>query len=217
MSESRPELQEQAKFPFEFHVTVDASEIDVNHYRAICRSIGVKAIVLDLEANDTDIRDVMTSSKLYGTDDEAFAELARIAEDLESADLAVVRRKIETAPWHPEAPTEKNGIVMPLGSYFESHFGINILPSEKDHLKQLIDESDLPNSLHLSRNAFKQDDDRITVMATARSYEGVAEDFIANVADHHRLLSSYFDVDDPIVEFALFDSNTQHDDEWIAA
>ncbi len=204
-------------YPYEFHVTVNAERIDVDKYRAACRDIGVKPIVLDLEVNSgTPFRDVMTSSKMHGSDHEAYTTLNGIAAALTARGYSVVRRKIETSPWHPGAPSTDNGIEMPGGSYFESHFGVLLRPEDKPFLRSVIDKSKLRHPLHLSSNAFKQEGDEITVMATARSYEGTVEEFTDNVAAHFGYLSQHFRVEDPIVEFALFDSSTHHDDAWLA-
>ncbi|OVE79531.1 hypothetical protein BVY00_00195 [bacterium G20] len=115
--------------PYEFHVTVEADGIKPAPFIKVCRQLGVKAIVLDLGVNNcSDLTDYMTSSKAkYETDAEALDELSRIAHGLN--DFTVIRRKIETVPWHQVAP-KAEGEAMPEGCYFESHLAIECRPEE---------------------------------------------------------------------------------------
>ncbi len=113
--------------PYEFHVTVEARDTDTQAFLETCRELGTKGIVLDLGINNqTELTDVMTSStKLLETDEDAMNEVDRIADGLSESGYRVIRRKIETAPWHPAAP-QQSGDTMPEGSYFESHLAVLI-------------------------------------------------------------------------------------------
>ena len=51
----------------------------------------------------------------------AFSELGRIANRLKVAGMDVVREKIETTPWRPNAPKTSLDRLSP-GNYFECHF-----------------------------------------------------------------------------------------------
>jgi hypothetical protein len=72
--------------------------------------------------------------------------------------------------------------------------------------------------LHLSRNAFKGPDTsgEEVVMATARSYEGTADDFRERAeAAKAELSARGFTVDKTIVEFTLSDTRVELDDAWV--
>jgi hypothetical protein len=148
------------KLPYEFHVTVDALNTNTSEFIDTCSEIGAKAIVLDLGINNgTVLSDCMTSStKLLENDNEAFCELYRIDDALSNKGFKVIRRKIETTPWHSLAP-QTDGDLMPEGSYFESHLAIATTPEQISGLREgLIETADiLP--LHLSRNVFKKIND----------------------------------------------------------
>ena len=118
-SQKWSEIQSREKessfpLPFEIHITVDGCEMrdpiffdrkkfDIDQFKVACNKIGVKPIVLDLEANSTIIKDHMTSSKHFGDNKSAYLESQRIFEELEKFGFDVVRTKIETVPWHPTA------------------------------------------------------------------------------------------------------------------
>lgn len=205
--------------PYEFHVTVDAINTNTEKFTKVCCDIGTKAIVLDLGINNgSALSDYMTSSKRqYETDDEAFAELYRLADGLAGAGFVVIRRKIETAPWHSAAP-QVDGDTMPDGSYFESHLAIGIAPNQIEQLRNgIVDTTDrLP--LHLSRNVFKKiNDGKVVIMSTLRDYDVHRNAFETKVADsQERIRELGFSlIKPPIIEFALYDSNTHQDDKWM--
>lgn len=63
------------------------------------------------------LKDVMTSSKHFGDNRSAYEEANRIANKLTSFGYKVVRKKIETVPWHPAAPVIPTGKEIPIWSY----------------------------------------------------------------------------------------------------
>lgn len=209
----------ETTIPYEFHVTVEAANINVEDFIQVCQDLGAKAIVLDLGINNgTELSDVMTSSKgAFPSDGDAFDELNRIADGLSSEDFIVIRRKIETAPWHPFAPQSSED-EMPAGSYFESHLAIQCEPESIPALRQGIAESAEELPLHLSRNAFKKaEDGKVIIMSTLRDYQSGYADFSQQVdASVERIEDLGFDLaKTPITEFALYDSNIHQDDDWM--
>jgi len=207
------------QLPYEFHVTVTPHERNPDEFREICAAIGVKAIVLDLGVNrGIELSDYMTSStQMLHADRDAAQELERIAREMKSAGLNVVRRKIETAPWHPQAP-QVEGEAMPEGSYFEAHLGVLVGEESVAVFRSDLQDEDATKDLHLSRNAFKQaSDGRVVMMATLRDYDSPYIDFAERVARAQQSIEAMgLSLDKaPITEFALYDSNAHHDDAWM--
>ena len=205
------------KLGYEFHVTIDAAGADQEAFKATCQELGVKPIVLDLGINNnTALTDYMTSSKAtYEEDEQAHAELQRIADGMEASSYKVVRRKIEAVPWHPNAP-QLAGKPMPEGCYFEAHLGIDLHEDDVAKLRETL-TAERPD-LHLSRNAFKQlGSGRMVLMATLRDYQTPFEAFEASVAGAQTVLAEAGFVleKEAIVEFALYDSNVHHDTPWM--
>lgn len=204
------------KTPYELHVTV-SQVTDLEAFKRACAAIGVKPIVLDLHtANNGVLKDMMTSSVVFGRNQEALTQLDFIAKALEQAGFEVVRKKIETVPWHPAAPSRAHANpVMPKDCYFECHFAIQAQDTEAC-MAQLRDLA-AAQECHLSRNVFKRHPDgSVTVMATYRSYDKVYEDVrehVERAANAFRLHN--FPVDKELIEFSLYDTRIHHDAEWL--
>ena len=217
--------------PFEIHITVDGCEMrdpiffdrkkfDIDEFKVACNKIGVKPIVLDLEANSTIIKDHMTSSKHFGDNKSAYLESQRIFEELEKFGFDVVRTKIETVPWHPAAPRigeHKNGC------YFESHIGVIISQDEKNYLNLFIDKLkdkefvELSGKAKLSRNFFKKSEDgKFINMLTYRSDKVGKPTFELEVETIKQLLSDNgFEFEKVEIEYSIYDTNVSHDTKWI--
>jgi hypothetical protein len=215
----------QGKLPYEIHITV--KEAQIKHFQQVCHNLGVKPIMLDLQQPGSDnvphqvIKDVMTSSTLMGNNTQAWAEMERIAKGLECENLSVVRKKIETVPWHPAAPSDQDALPeMPKDCYFESHIAVIV---DDPATRSKIDLYCLENNLHASRNAFKHyGDGSYKLMLTHRAYEGTQEQFKAVLAGYVRHLlciknshGELLTIDKVITEFSLFDSKISHDQAWL--
>ena len=234
--------EESATFPlpFEIHITVDLEKLletnfTIDNFREDCKSIEVKPIVLDLEMKEGSIKDVMTSSKHFGDNRSAYEEANRITNKLTSFGYKVVRKKIETVPWHPAAPTFKTGEPIPNGCYFESHIGVTISPEEKPYLEGLVEELnagffspsrgfsrpsqiELGGTCKLSQNFFKKSKDgsKFVNMLTYRDNMTCKEDFERDVELIKFLLNEdKFGFEKVEVEYALYDTNVNHDSKWI--
>lgn len=209
--------------PYEIHVTVESSERET--FQKACQELEVKPIVLALQGNGggTVLHDVMTSSVHLGDNRTASAEVERIAAGLAERGLTVVRRKIETVPWHPAAPCKANGVQeMPKDCYFESHLNTIVrASSEEESARQrsLLGHIAKAHGAHLSRNAFKLlSDSAYTLMLTLRSYDKLREDFeVARDALATHLHSAGFEVEKVITEFSVFDTKVSHDVTWLKA
>ena len=202
-SEKWNELQsreEKAEFPlpFEIHITVEVSgdnfdleymDGSLDYFKQCCGIIGVKPVVIDLEINgESPMKDIMTSSKHFGDNRSAYEESERISDELGKMGYKVVRKKIETVPWHPGAPVISTGKDIPNGCYFESHIGVIITPGrEKDNLNDFVnitlsDSSiiELWGTAKLSQNFFKKskNGDKFVNMLTYRCNRIGAPTFI---------------------------------------
>ena len=245
-SERWQELQlkeDNAKFPlpFEIHVTVDATEMndpimcdskrfDLELFKDACVEIGVKPIVINLEINgESDMEDVMTSSKHFGDNRSAYEESERIADKLSDYGFKIVRKKIETVPWHPGAPTFCTGEEIPNGCYFESHIGVIITPERKEDLQEFVEglnenctaagRVELGGTAKLSRNYFKKMlDGKFVNMITYRNNMTSNKKFQEEVKQIENSLkhwSNNFEYEKVEVEFAIYDTNVTHDLDWI--
>jgi len=218
--------------PYEIHVTVDTESFvytgGLEDFKSDCNEIGVKPIVLDLEMKEGTLKDVMTSSKHFGDNRTAYEEANHIANKLTSFGYKVVRNKIETVPWHPAAPTFKTGEPIPNGCYFESHIGVVILPDEKEALQEFVQglndrcteagRIEIGGTCKLSQNFFKKSKDgsKFVNMLTYRDNMTCREDFEHGVeAIKWSLDKCGFDFEKVEVEYALYDTNVNHDSKWI--
>lgn len=182
-------------------------------FRDTCENIGIKPITLDLEnSGNTVMKDVMTSSHVYGDNKIAYEECMRISFHLEKEGFKVIRKKIESVPWHPSAPIE-DGDKMPEDCYFEAHIGCIISPEEKPILQKIAEET----GSHLSRNFFKKmDNGKFVNMLTYRRYDNLYKDFDNYVNHIKELLNSKnIPFEKVITEFSVYDTNTSHDDKWL--
>lgn len=201
-------------FPYEIHITVQ----DVpngNAFKRACEVIGVKPILLALQSktNGT-LKDVMTSSVVIGTIEDAHIESRRIEHALRSFQMYPIRRKIETIPWNPIVEVS-NG----PSNYFEAHISIEVnlvnghLPrATKEQLREdcsLVD-------LHLSSNQFKNNTTTAVYMTTLREYDTTYDAFKNRTeAAIDFLEGRAWQIKSHVVEFAVFDSNVDHDKEWM--
>ena len=243
--------EDKATFPlpYEIHVTVNLensythkhiNEESLDEFKEHCKSIGVKPIVIDLEMKDkSSMKDVMTSSKFFGDNRTAYEESERIAKRLKEMGYDVVRKKIETVPWHPAAPQDKDkdhplfdGEPIPNGCYFESHIGVIVTKETKQDLEELVDflnESicEFSGTAKLSKNFFKKTDDgKFINMLTYRSNMANAKEFEAEVRSIEKIISGKndwsmlshfrsFEYEKVEIEYAVYDTNVTHDAKWI--
>jgi len=202
---------------YEIHITVK-SDGEIEQFKEACALLEVKPLVVQLSNGDVP-DDVMTSSSITCTPSELRDECVRILIGLEAMEWKTVRCKIECAPFHSKVVDLQPQDILPF-QYFESH--IPVIVTEADDLFCLgllcscLD-------LHLSANAFKVNDAQRTMMTTFRSVEYNATDFRAAVdlrvlalaGEHPSYDWGEFIVKSPVVEFAIFDSNRAHDNQWI--
>lgn len=229
--------EEKAQFPlpFEIHITVDGIEMsdpimsdrkrfDLEFFKSVCSEFEVKPIALELEINGGSIRDVMTSSKHFGTNRSAYEESQRIVSELDKCGFDVLRTKIETVPWHPQAPVISTGKEIPNGCYFESHIGVIIELEEKEDLTDFVEVTlkdknivELSGNAKLSQNFFKQSKNgKFVNMLTYRSNMCGRPKFQLEVeAIKQMLIDEGFNFEKVEVEYAIYDTKVSHDAVWI--
>lgn len=230
--------EEKAEFPlpYEIHITVDTSDMrdtilfdrkpfDIEQFKVACNEIGVKPIVIDLEINE--LKDVMTSSKFFGDNRTAYEESERISNELFEFGFEVVRKKIETVPWHPGAPVISTGKEIPNDCYFESHIGVIITKDEKEMLNEFVNSTltngdiiELSGTAKLSKNFFKKADENgnFVNMLTYRSNMCGSSKFKLEVEGIKHLLNEEgFNFEKLEVEYAIYDTNVSHDNKWITS
>lgn len=211
----------EKSLPFEIHVTIKGvNEPEfIESFKETCKIIEVKPIIIDLECSDDSIiKDVMTSSKHFGDNSSAYEESERIISSLKDYGYEVLRNKIESAPWHPAAPRENTGEVIPNGCYFESHIGVEILPEDKPKLSLFTKSLNLNGSVKLSQNFFKKsvDGSKFINMLTYRDNKTCRKDFEYEVGIiKENLNNSGFKFEKVEVEYAVYDTNVNHDSKWI--
>lgn len=210
--QNKESLVNPDEIPFEIHVTVETEDID--GFKKVCETLGVKPIVIELENSQEKSIQVMTSSDIITSNTGSYNECKRISDFLKISGFNVVREKIETVPWHPSAPSDKMGRVgMPKGSYFETHFTILCNESRRKFLELVLRKWDC----HLSRNVFKKlDDGQFKIMGTFRNYSWSQEKFKLHTKLIKKELKEHrFDVDKVINEFCIYDTKESKDWNWM--
>jgi NTP pyrophosphatase (non-canonical NTP hydrolase) len=200
--------------PFEIHITVDSSTGTMDNFKATCALLNVKPIIIDLQA-DSIPKEVMTSSVIMTDNTGAYMEMKRISTGLMEAGFHVLREKIETAPYHPAAPTQSTkSNTTPPGCYFECHLNIHVKTSKDVALLPIIASQ---YNCHLSRNAFKvKSDNTYNQMMTLRMYDTTREDFKAMVDTiSGTLVDSGLEIEKTVLEFAIYDSDVSKDTAWL--
>lgn len=202
-------------YPYEIHITVQ-SVPNGNAFKRWCEELGVKPIMLALQSQSNGmLTDVMTSSVVIGTLEDAHIESRRIESGLREHGLCTMRRKIETVPWNPMITETAQG----PSNYFESHIAITVkkhngkLPkATKASLAELCHSLDL----HLSANQFKNDETHVVYMSTLREFGTTYEAFeVRTTAAIDSLTKAGYDIGRSRIEYAVWDSNVDHDDAWM--
>jgi|AntDeeMinimDraft_5_1070356.scaffolds.fasta_scaffold11731_2 hypothetical protein len=209
------QMNKEGIYPFEIHITVKNANREL--FISACDDIGVKPVILDLQMGEQTIKDVMTSSVIMTNNHGASDEMHRIEDELSKRGFTVVRCKIETAPFHPSAPSEANGYPMPDNCYFEAHIAVSLINDDTlaQRTKELNELSEAYD-LHLSRNVRKKTADRVIIMATLRVYAGTCEEFKRKLkAATNGFERNRFDIGKTVTEFAIWDSNIRHDNAWM--
>jgi hypothetical protein len=144
------------QFDYEIHITVKTS--DVEKFKMICSNIGVKAIVVEL-SEDGQHSDVMTSSTIK--DDEKMlnvhSEIERICNAFTDNSLSPIRSKVETVPWHPQAPSSANKLLFKAGQHFECHFAFRVNSLRELEMLTVLQRERVCTLVEISSRKMKMD------------------------------------------------------------
>lgn len=188
---------------YEIHITVPCND-RLDAFKAACKELGVRPIVIDAYP----LVEVMTSYRMQTEDQNAaFKEMTRQALHLGAKGFQPIRTKVETDLNHP-------GALTPLpNQYFEAHIHLPLDEAGLENLKGLREGIDF----YLSRNTFSEDYlSKQVHIITIRQYHTFPHIFARRIAAFTSVLKSEgFDIPWPVEnEFALFDSNPEHDQPW---
>lgn len=204
--------------PHEIHITV-ATVPSLDAFREDCKALGIKPIVLDLHTKEGELlSDMMTSQVVFGTTPEAFRVMDETGTRLTVLGYEVIRKKIEVAPWHPAAPkTHEQTLRAPEKEYYEAHIECILDAEGVTNAKY----SALAHNARLSNSVSKRDpvNGNVTMMVTLRDYKVKHGRFEFLVLCLHNELASNMgtvSVRKPIIEYSIFDSNTERDAAWLS-
>lgn len=203
---------------YESHLTIDSEQVDLGKFKRDCDEMGVKPLLIALQEH-TKLAHVMTACTRDLVDDrEALDWAGEQVIELNARGYKVIRLKVEAEPTHPMAP-KMPGQEMPEGCYFETHIKVTLAdPTVEASLREFAKDNDV----HFSRNAFKlQMSGHPVFMMTYRSHDKCLSEFKEYVdrfiLELMNQKSDRIFLDEKIItEFALFDTNVAHDNEWLA-
>ena len=208
-----PKRHPKISHPYEIHLTV--SDVSRAEFVEACAGVNVKPVMLELQSRSNGIlADVMTSSTINGTRDDAMAEMMSISFRLQATyGMAVTRYKLETVPWNPEVTDV--GDRLP-SQYFECHMALHLPPNMTAMQIRDLTQKCAANKLHLSRNVFKDAGEYVVHMATLRDHTASRQQFETDVSTTLNQFSEMgIVVGKHHIEFALLDTNPHHDRRWM--
>lgn len=185
---------------FEIHLTVDCEKEYYNHFRNVCKKIGVKPIIIDTQNND--YNQIMTSSKHIDSNPIYF--LNKISFFLKKEGFKILRKKVEKKP---ENIKDINFI------YYESHLRLK-LPLDFDLSKLNIFCSNF--NLHKSKNLFKKESEIKYQMLTYRDFSINLDKFLLHIDNICLNLKRNDIIFDKVeVEECILDTNINIDKNWL--
>lgn len=191
---------------YEIHITV-SNQYKWEAFRSYCESINVKPIYILNHSYDMyrqlpeSYGDIMTSHKFKGSYAEAINALHNISQSLTDAGFSVVRNKIETVPWHKD--------IKHTESYFECHLDVDL---EQYTINQLV-LLGRNVGFFVSSNALKNAGAMITFRLQTNDkavFDTYIEKKLAWLATGYNIIPAKV-----ITEYAIYDDNQAHDNDWI--
>lgn len=199
---------------FETHITVklqDLDRIDRLQQWGIERNLKFLHILLE---RGTNISQPMLTRRGRGDFADELEIANHLAQTLTAEDFAVVRIKIEAAPWNQGVPqSDVEACLHPAYRYFEHHIKL-LLESDRDSpLRELAQL----HSAHLSRNALQTRSDGFQQRFVTQRCIGVgritAKKQLQILVDSIESLGYHpIDIES---EFVVYDSNLALDKGWI--
>ena len=199
---------------FENHITVEAAEL--SQFKNDCQMLNIKPVIVDMPLADGSFKtDYMTSMVYDGPLDVVHQEASLVMLELTNIGYKVIRNKIEISA--RDEAEYISSIYKDKGftsnQYFETHFEFLCHGDDTEgQLKALCKD----HLFYLSYNVGKAKEESKIVMLTVRHY-GEPDDFFSLIKQTKDLFNKY---NLPILkaqsEFAIYDSNPRHDDEWLS-
>lgn len=217
-------LQDQEKhdkFMFEIHLYYRLSEHGIEHFKTTCIKVGVKAIIIDNNSPTDQSRDVMTSSRVYGSFKDAENKAKLVALQMEEwvsqespQFKGPIRKKIEVATNHPLANLSTSEMRI-QGMYFESHMQVFIKDdAEHEVLLKIMDNNKEVRFLrncraHFSRNPFKKLGTGYVQMVNFRTIIE-KDEFVDGIDEVYQylLMHNFQVLEKPELELCVLDDNT---------
>lgn len=205
---------------YELHITIKADEkFNLEQFKCDCEELCLKPIIIELQ-NKEGVKvgeDIMTSSRYVCSHSLIYAKSLEKAALLEAKGYNVFRIKIETDENNRLAYHKDNVFKKPLDPnfYYECHIEIE---TDNEGLSKLEKIAKKYNC-HLSKNAFKKlNNGKFINMMTYRNYEKHYEDYkdeLETIVNEIKIQG--FKVGELDIEYAIFDTNLSHDDDWLSS
>ncbi|UQN10669.1 hypothetical protein [Deinococcus sp. QL22] len=200
---------------FEVHVTTAAMDANrLQAYRAACRELGVKALVIEL-APGVPVQP-MTCLRVWGTPETALQAARDLGAALETQGFPTQRIKIEAAPWNAGVPVSaEDAAHEPAGRYFEFHARLVIAADANLGILELLCAA---QGAHLSRNPLKTrldgQQERFVTLRVGGMGRTEAEGQAAVLTRY--LEQAGWTVEDTVMEYCLYDDHRALDAAWEA-
>lgn len=214
---------------YENHITVAREPADAalpvewHRFIATCEGFGLKALWIEnlhvqtitspttfaqLDVITTANQEFITQSVSRGTYQEALEQLEYHSFGLMANGYNVIRAKIEVAPWDPMVPTEEQWIpTAPSPNYFETHIKLPQLDTETQQKEMLRLVRN--RGAHISRSVPKG-----TSIATLRDHNLTLQGF-QYIVDQFITSLARYDLGRADIEYAVYDTNPDLDNEWM--
>lgn len=180
---------------FEIHITVECDLDRFSLFEKLCGLLNVKPLCITMLSGS--LIHIMTSSIVRGTLQSALEEKNRICDSLVK-DFTILREKIETNP----SNVFEN---MLPHSYYEVHVEVDKL------FFPTINSIPLQAKWYISDNIKKPDYSILTCRLVDWSHRTIIEDDILSLKELE-VLPQYYN---PIYEFAILDTNSDLDKDWM--
>lgn len=193
---------------YEIHITIKLhNSHDAIRFMDFCKNQQIKGLLLNYD-NGPIVQDAMTS---YVVETLNPNDMYKSVNDMVlkiDKQFEVVRLKIEIPGYQALSPIYLDQICLD-GNYFECHFDIQIPEYNMLPLTKFCNEM----KMFISFNINKQSSN-LTPICTLRTMDSLRV-FNSKVYIISRLLSKFGTVKSQHVEYALFDSNINWDDQWL--
>lgn len=190
---------------FEIQLTLGCGSLF--KFKDLCERMRLKPIIIELPYGEHP-KQFMTSSWVYGTDEDARMEAERLCHLIKAKGISVERVKIEAHINNLGVPEEAQPSAEETEKYFEFHVKVKVLPNEESKLKMLLEGT----GAHLSTNSLHGETGKKFV--TLRCHKAGKQAALDQLETLLIRLKGY-QVVSVEREFCLYDSKLSLDKGWI--